>query len=111
MIIIAKSKALKKLLASEAKVDAPIKNTSQAPHQVSAQKQSSSKAKDGNLEPVTSPKKETSALKKIKPQKTRDYHKLEQDFGKTWFVRLGILSLLTGLIFLSNHAYQNYIIE
>ena len=101
--------SLKKLLVSEAKVDASKKNTSQVPHQVSAQKQSSTKAKDKTkkkahafydnvLKPVTSPKKETNALKKIKPQKTRGYHNLEQDFGKTWFVRLGILTLLTGLI-------------
>ena len=43
--------------------------------------------------------------------KKRDLHKIEQDLGKIWFVRLGIISLLTGLIFLSNFAYKNFIME
>lgn len=35
----------------------------------------------------------------------------ELDFGKVWFVRIGIVILLTGLVFLGNHAYQNWIRE
>lgn len=33
----------------------------------------------------------------------------ELDFGKVWFVRIGIVILLTGLGFLGNYAYQNWI--
>ncbi len=33
----------------------------------------------------------------------------ELDFGKVWFVRIGIVILLTGLVFLGNFAYQNWI--
>jgi hypothetical protein len=35
----------------------------------------------------------------------------ELDFGKVWFVRIGIVILLTGLVFLGNYAYQNWIKE
>ncbi len=42
-------------------------------------------------------------------KKRRDMRKVEMEFGKVWFVRMGIVSLLTGLVFLSNFAYQNYI--
>lgn len=35
----------------------------------------------------------------------------ELDFGKVWFVRIGVVILLTGLVFLGNHAYQNWIRE
>jgi uncharacterized membrane protein len=34
---------------------------------------------------------------------------LELKIGQTWFVRLGLLSLITGLIFLSNYAYKNWL--
>lgn len=33
----------------------------------------------------------------------------ELDFGRVWFVRIGIVILLTGLVFLGNYAYQNWI--
>jgi uncharacterized membrane protein len=58
-------------------------------------------------------KSEAKSAPETKPQNKpkRDLRKMEQDFGKVWFVRLGIVSLLTGLIFLSNFAYQNFIIE
>ncbi len=59
-----------------------------------------------------SEKAEKPKITPITREKTvRDYHKMEQDFAKVWFVRLGIISLLTGLVFLSNHAYQNYITD
>jgi len=45
--------------------------------------------------------------KPVTPKK--DLRTREMDFGKVWFVRLGIISLITGLVFLSNFAYQNYI--
>lgn len=32
----------------------------------------------------------------------------EMTLGKVWFVRFGVLSLLTGLIFLGNYAYHNW---
>ena len=35
----------------------------------------------------------------------------EINFGQTWLVRIGVLSLLTGLIFLSTYAYKNWIYE
>ncbi len=35
----------------------------------------------------------------------------ELDFGKVWFVRIGMVILLTGLVFLGNYAYQNWIRE
>ena len=35
----------------------------------------------------------------------------ELDFGKVWFVRIGVVILLTGLVFLGNYAYQNWIRE
>ncbi len=35
----------------------------------------------------------------------------ELNFGKVWFVRIGIVILLTGLVFLGNYAYQNWIRE
>lgn len=64
--------------------------------------------KKSKVKKESSPKVE-SAPKPAKPK--RDLRTMEQDFGKVWFVRLGIISLLTGLIFLSNFAYQNFIIE
>ena len=36
---------------------------------------------------------------------------LELEFGRVWFVRLGIGLLLTGFVFLSTYAYQNYIVN
>jgi len=38
-------------------------------------------------------------------------HEIENHFGRVWLVRLGIITLLTGLIFLSNYAYTNFIYE
>lgn len=35
----------------------------------------------------------------------------EINFGQTWLVRIGVLSLLTGLIFLSTYAYKNWLYE
>ncbi len=35
----------------------------------------------------------------------------ELDFGKVWFVRIGMVILLTGLVFLGNYAYQNWVRE
>lgn len=33
----------------------------------------------------------------------------EIDFGRVWFVRIGVVILLTGLVFLGNYAYLNWI--
>jgi uncharacterized membrane protein len=38
-------------------------------------------------------------------------HRFELDFGKVWFVRIGVVILLTGLVFLGNYAYQNWVRE
>ena len=45
--------------------------------------------------------------KKEKPAKVAG--EWEIDFGRVWLVRIGILSLLTGLIFLSTYAYKNWL--
>ncbi len=58
---------------------------------------------------VIDPTQKTPTKVEVKPK--RDLRAMEQDFGKVWFVRLGIISLLTGLVFLSNFAYKNFIIE
>tara|TARA_B110000879_G_scaffold161096_1_gene207990 strand:- start:17733 stop:20576 length:2844 start_codon:yes stop_codon:yes gene_type:complete len=61
------------------------------------------------LSPTSEVKIKPTPKTTLKPK--RDLRTMEQDFGKVWFVRLGIISLLTGLIFLSNFTYQNYITE
>lgn len=53
------------------------------------------------------PNKPPKTPKPVAPKK--DLQTRELDFGKVWFVRLGIISLITGLVFLSNFAYQNFI--
>jgi Predicted membrane protein (DUF2339) len=45
------------------------------------------------------------------PASTPPESSFELDFGKVWFVRIGIVILLTGLVFLGNYAYQNWIRE
>ncbi len=35
----------------------------------------------------------------------------ELSLGKNWFVRIGVVVLITGLVFLGNYAYQNWIRE
>ncbi|MGJ8655193.1 MAG: DUF2339 domain-containing protein [Akkermansiaceae bacterium] len=62
-----------------------------------------------NPTPISTPK--TKASPEPSKKTKRDFLTIEQDFGKVWFVRLGIISLLTGLVFLSNFAYKNFIIE
>ena len=46
---------------------------------------------------------------KAPKQSMKDLSHRELDFGKVWFVRLGIISLITGFVFLSNYTYQTYI--
>lgn len=43
------------------------------------------------------------------PEPEEEGGSFELDFGKVWFVRIGIVILLTGLVFLGNYAYQNWI--
>ena len=45
----------------------------------------------------------------IPAQEPKTDSSFELDFGKVWFVRIGIVILLTGLVFLGNYAYQNWI--
>ncbi|MGJ8643656.1 MAG: DUF2339 domain-containing protein [Luteolibacter sp.] len=64
-------------------------------------------------EPKPEPVKSASVSEDIpdpvpKPASDRSF---ELDFGKVWFVRIGIVILLTGLVFLGNYAYQNWIRE
>ncbi|YCM44786.1 DUF2339 domain-containing protein [Verrucomicrobiaceae bacterium 227] len=42
------------------------------------------------------------------PQKT-DHAALEMQLGRVWFVRLGIILLTTGLVFLSRYTYDNFV--
>jgi hypothetical protein len=46
---------------------------------------------------------------KITPTQVKSDESFELDFAKVWFVRIGIVILLTGLVFLGNYAYQNWI--
>lgn len=43
------------------------------------------------------------------PRKRTDGESLELKLGRVWLVRLGVLILLTGLVFLGNHAYHQFI--
>ena len=53
----------------------------------------------------------TSSKKPIKPpQKARiNAGEWELKFGQVWLVRIGVIFLLTGLIFLSTYAYKNWL--
>ena len=59
------------------------------------------------------PQKEISALPmapEIKPPSLPAYSAgFEMQLGRVWFVRLGIILLTTGLVFLSSYTYKNYI--
>ncbi len=63
--------------------------------------------------PPPQPPKKTSPSPSKEVNKRTPYtssiSELELNFGKTWLVRLGIVSLLTGLIFLSTYAYKNWL--
>jgi len=62
--------------------------------------------------PVPAPATPSPQLKqkpKAPKQSMKDLSHRELDFGKVWFVRLGIISLITGFVFLSNYTYQTYI--
>lgn len=45
------------------------------------------------------------------PRKKAGRDGLELELGRVWFVRIGIGLLLTGFVFLSTYAYQNYIVN
>ena len=52
--------------------------------------------------------------KRIEPAPTTtddESEGLELKLGRVWFVRIGIGFLLTGFVFLSTYAYQNFIIH
>ncbi len=53
---------------------------------------------------------ETVSIPEPVPEAKED-SSFELDFGKVWFVRIGVVILLTGLVFLGNFAYQNWIRE
>jgi uncharacterized membrane protein len=52
---------------------------------------------------------EEPVAEKITPTPVKSDESFELDFAKVWFVRIGIVILLTGLVFLGNYAYQNWI--
>lgn len=60
------------------------------------------------IEPVRAPAPVRLEIPAIPPKSDESF---ELDFGKVWFVRIGIVILLTGLVFLGNYAYQNWIRE
>lgn len=49
------------------------------------------------------------AVERIPEIESKPDASFELDFGKVWFVRIGMVILLTGLVFLGNYAYQNWI--
>ncbi len=59
--------------------------------------------------PKAIPQKTTKATKTTKA--AIDPDAIELRMGQVWFVRLGIILVLTGLVFLGNYAYQNYIVH
>lgn len=56
-------------------------------------------------------RKAHTAQKKDDPLAPINFMALEQNFGSVWLVRLGVLLLLTGLVFLSTYAYNHFIVE
>ncbi|MEJ6572794.1 MAG: DUF2339 domain-containing protein [Akkermansiaceae bacterium] len=54
---------------------------------------------------VVAPKEKEAPLK-LPPVNAGEW---ELNFGKVWLVRIGVLLLLTGLIFLSTYAYKNWL--
>ncbi len=54
--------------------------------------------------PVTARERIAPAMEPPKPRET-----FEMKLGTYWFVRVGIVMLLTGLVFLGTYAYKNYI--
>ena len=64
-------------------------------------------------EPLVEPKavpKEIKTQPVLKsPDKTEYNGGLELQLGRVWFVRIGIILLTTGLVFLSSYTYHNYV--
>ncbi len=61
------------------------------------------------IEPPTEPQIHEEIEMPKAPVAPREEVSFELNFGKIWFVRIGIVVLLTGLVFLGNYAYQNWI--
>ncbi len=45
------------------------------------------------------------------PRTTQPGESLEMHFGRVWLVRIGIVILLTGLVFLGNFAWQEFVVK
>lgn len=60
-------------------------------------------------QPAVAPKAEPEVISPKPPQLPSSQREI--DFGRVWFVRIGVVILLTGLVFLGNYAYQNWVRE
>ena len=64
----------------------------------------------GDPTPSTAPENPTSEpQKKAEPSEPAGTGEWELTFGRVWLVRIGVLLLLTGFIFLSTYAYKNWL--
>ncbi len=73
-------------------------------------------SKQSELNPPTPTKHEAPCLDESEPSplatkagEPKQKENWEIDLGRVWFVRIGMLLFLTGLIFLSTYAYQNWL--
>jgi hypothetical protein len=85
-----------------AKVPPPLPKPSETPEPV-ANPEIVKPAKEASSPPPATP-----ATPSALPRPDSSF---ELDFGKVWFVRIGVVILLTGLVFLGNYAYQNWVRE
>ena len=104
-------------LANRRQSEPSLEPISPPPLPETPSKQSSSLPSPTPVDPADEFPKSTEPLQ---PPPTQPYHRLpakkqtqgiELQVGRVWFVRLGIVLLLTGLVFLSNYAYQTYIVN
>lgn len=61
--------------------------------------------------PVVPPSLPTSARESTSPGPEENRESLELRLGRVWLVRIGIVILLTGLVFLGNYAYHELIVR
>ncbi|MFK7850935.1 MAG: DUF2339 domain-containing protein [Akkermansiaceae bacterium] len=72
-------------------------------------------APEAPVSPPTPPeveqRKESASETSRNASEPADKDSFELNFGKVWFVRIGVVILLTGFVFLGNYAYQNWVRE
>ncbi len=61
--------------------------------------------------PLASARPDWETVEKSVTATAADDESTELSLGKNWFVRIGVVVLITGLVFLGNYAYQNWIRE